>query len=204
MKAGQNVLQKGRYYSGVILLYAVTLLFAWQLFNPFTPNKGSTPVSAQSVVSIPEKKPETVRYAITGKPIRIHIKDPSNGLEINLPVDEGFYDEKTQTWTISGWKAQFAMPSLLANDVQGNTLIYGHNNKDAFGYLARMKPGAEAIITADNGRVFKYVYELEQVLQPDDVTVFKYDGPPTLVVQTCSGNWNELRSLYFFKFVSVT
>lgn len=203
MIAGQNVLQKGRYYSGVLLLYAVTLLFAWQLFNPLTTNNGTAPVSAQSV-SIPETKPAPVRHAITGKPVKIYIKDPSNGLEINLPVDEGFYDEKTQTWTISGWKAQFAMPSLLANDIQGNTLIYGHNNKDVFGLITAMHPGAIAEIHTHNGKVFKYVYEKSQVLQPNDVTVFKYDGPPTLVVQTCTGKWDELRSLYFFKFVSVT
>jgi sortase (surface protein transpeptidase) len=125
-------------------------------------------------------------------------------LGVDLPVDEGNYDEANQTWTLSGYHAQFAVASMVANDYQGNTFIYGHNNPSVFGKLKQLVPGDSMQLYTDNGLVFNYVYDTYADLQPNDGSVFKYDGPPRATIQTCAGSWNELRRMYHFDFKEVS
>src|SRR5581483_3056540 len=126
-------LKKIKYYSSVAGLYLLTLLFAAAAFKPSSASffQQKTVAAAPSIVisqALP-KKPVT-----SGRPIRIVI--PS--LNIDLPVDEGFYNESDGSWTLSGYHAQFAMLSQLANDYSGNTFIYGHNNPYVFEHLNRI------------------------------------------------------------------
>lgn len=188
-----SAFKKARFYLSVSAVYALTLLFVASAFNLAIFHKkpillNSTPYTPVSI---------TKAIVVTaGKPNQIVIPR----LGIDLPIDDGVYDSANQTWSLSGYRAQFALPSVVANDYQGNTLIYGHNNMSVFGKLKTLQPGDSMQLFTDNGHTFNYIYQRLNDVQPDDLSVFKYDGPPTVTVQTCTGNWNEIRRMYQFKF----
>jgi LPXTG-site transpeptidase (sortase) family protein len=188
-------IKKARYYSSVTALYAITLLFAFAIFNPV---HGSQNVAASNL-PVELVKSETTEQILTGKPVRIVIEDVS----IDLPIDEGRYNDVDGSWSLSGYHAQFAMMTPLANNSQGNTFIYGHNNKYVFGPIKRINPGAVARIYTDNDKVFNYTYQNTYAVTPDNTSVLEYQGPSILTVQTCSGAWNEQRQMYVFKFDKV-
>lgn len=137
---------------------------------------------------------------ISGKPT--HISIPSVG--IDLHVLPGEYNKATGEWTLSGYNAHFATMTMPANNYQGNTFIYGHNNKYVFGHLKGIKPGQEIEVTTDNGNKFYYSYVSSETVDPSDVGLFQYKGAPRLTVQTCTGTWYEKRQLFFFKFERVS
>lgn len=136
---------------------------------------------------------------ISGKPTRIFIQR----LNIELPIVDGIYNEADDSWTLSDNMAHYATPTPVLNDQQGNTLIYGHNYDWIFGKLNKLSPGDTVVLHSDSGRIFTYAYERTEYLQPDDMTVFNPVQKPMLTLQTCSGNWNELRQMSYFRFVSV-
>jgi hypothetical protein len=186
---------KARYYSSVTVLYAITLLFAFALFNPF---HGSQSVAATSL-PVELVKAEAASQILIGKPVRVVIND----VGIDLPIDEGRYNSADGSWSLSGYHAQFAMMTPLANNTEGNTFIYGHNNKYVFGPIKRVSPGAIAQIYTDNDKVFYYSYQNTYAVAPDNTSILQYQGPSILTVQTCSGAWNEQRQMYVFKFDKV-
>ena len=205
MNNGLVLLKKARYYSSVGFLYGATLLFAWYIFQPsmFSKNTAySQPLQTQPPSSpvLPKARP-----VIIGKPVRIVIKEADNGLDIDLPVEDGTYDEATASWSLGERSAHFALISTPANDNNGNTLIYGHNNKHVFGHLPAIHEnvGAFAQIYTDNGHIFTYSYQTTAELEPDDTSVLDNSGPPMLVVQTCSGSFYEYRRMFYFKFDKV-
>ena len=191
--------QKIRFYSNVTIIYMATLLFIGFVLNPydlFRKAPQSRTVSATVRSSLPDNIKELAK---TGRPVRIVI--PSMG--IDLVVKDGIYNNASQTWNLSPRDAHFALPSSLANDVGGNTLIYGHNNVHVFGTLWKMAKGAQVQVFADNGYVFYYTLDGSEDVKPDNMGVFEYYGPPILTIQTCSGNWSEKRRLYRFNFERV-
>jgi hypothetical protein len=188
--------KKARFYTSAGAVYALTLVFLLSSLNIGMFRK--TPVYANAQ----PYQPVSIIKALVitaGKPVEIVF--PQLGLD--LPVDDGNYDIANQTWTLSGYRAQFALPSVVPNDYQGNTLIYGHNNMKVFGKLRDLQPGDTMQLITNNHLTFNYSYRSYRDVQPDDLSVFKYDGPPTVTVQTCTGSWNEIRRLYEFKFVKV-
>lgn len=199
MQNGHNLRQKARFYGSVAALYVPTLLFAWYLLHPFGFSPAQPKVLAYSPISaLPLAAQQKITY---GQPVRIIIKQASNGLDIDLPIDTGSYDSKTNSWTLSDTHAEYADLSALPNDTMGTTLIYGHNNPHVFGYLSAIHANAEAyaeIYTA-NGHVFTYHYDNTKALRPDDTSVFDPNGPPVLVVQTCSGSFFEYRQMFRFE-----
>jgi LPXTG-site transpeptidase (sortase) family protein len=102
-----------------------------------------------------------------------------------------------------GYHAQYAMMTPLANDNQGNTFIYGHNNKYVFGPLKKINQGSIAKVYTDSGKVFYYWYQSTYAVTPDNTSVLDYQGPSILTIQTCSGSWNEQRQMYVFTFDKV-
>lgn len=151
--------------------------------------------SKQSFQAVIRSKPaQTKPELIQGKPVRLQI--PS--LNIDLAVADGVYNAQNKTWTLSKDKAHYALITPLANNQQGNTFIYGHNRKQVFGSLAKIKPGAEIILHTDNGHIFTYVFRTSYETSPKDDTLFKYTGSPILTVQTCSGAWYQNRQLFSF------
>lgn len=186
MKKWFELFRKTRFYVAMGLLNAASVLVLMAVNNP---------VSSSRAVSIPQAKAIVQKPDIViGKPVRIVI--PS--LNITLAIDEGNYNPADASWILSDYNAQFAMPTHLANDQTGNTLVYGHNSKHVFGPLKQLQPGAVVEILTDNNHLFYYKLQSVHSIQPDDVSIFAYEGPPILTLQTCSGNWNELRTMSTF------
>lgn len=189
-------LQRARFYTGSALLYAVSVAcigFALQ-----------TPHVTASTVTLAEKLTVTAGPKIklvAGQPVRIVIPSES----IDLPVIPGTYDRADDSWTLSGYEAQFATSSTPANNVGGETFIYGHNNDYVFGALRHVTPtvGSEALIYTGNHHVFAYTFQKTWSVGPYDVTTIDYQGVPVLLIQTCTGSFNEWRTMYLFDFKKV-
>ncbi len=133
---------------------------------------------------------------MAGLPVRVVLPD----VGIELPIDPGYFDSSSNSWTLSGYRAQYAMITTLPNNHDGNTFIYGHNNKYVFGHIKTIQPGQKAVVYTENNYTFTYSFVSTVGVGPDDTSVFDYTGPPILTIQTCSGNWNEIRQMYVFKF----
>lgn len=136
--------------------------------------------------------------AITGIPQRIVI--PS--LQIDLNVGIGSYDASSNSWTTDAVQAFYADPSLPVNNSNGRTLVYGHAQPQVFGRLPGIQPGAEVLIYTDTNYVFHYTYTSAITVVPTDTSIFTADGPPTLVLQTCTGDWDAYRALFSFTLTS--
>lgn len=191
MRSEPTTVTKARYSSSVTVIYIVTLLFAWFIINPGVTHQAKVEALASAPVpSSPYKK------IMVGLPNRVVLPDQG----IDLPIDPGFYDQSNNSWTLSGQRAHYAMVTTLPNNHDGNTFIYGHNNKNVFGRVKAIQPGQKALVYTQNNYVFTYSYVSTIGVEPDDTSVFDYTGPPILTIQTCSGNWNEVRQMYTFKF----
>jgi len=189
--------KKVRYYSSVSLLYLLTLLFAVAAFKPISHSIHTVAIARSLPVEVAAEQPS--KQIITGKPTRIVIKD----LSIDLPIDEGRFNPADGSWSLSGYHAQYAMVTPLANDSNGNTFIYGHNNKYVFGPLKKISKGTVAQIYTDNNKIFNYSFDSTYAVTPDNTSVLYYQGPSILTVQTCSGAWNEQRQMYVFNFQQI-
>ncbi|HEX7963590.1 MAG TPA: sortase [Candidatus Saccharimonadales bacterium] len=152
-----------------------------------------TPKTTQTPASTP------VKPVISGHPNNISI--PS--VKIDTPVVDGQFNPKTQEWTLNLHTAHWGVMTPEPNDTAGNTYIYGHYRPEVFAYLHVIKPGAEAYVTTDNGYRFVYTYQDSVTVDPTDTSLFSYQGPPILTVQTCSGTWFQNRTLYKFTFTRV-
>lgn len=136
---------------------------------------------------------------VHGKPV--HVSVPSVGVDIS--IEDGFYDSATGLWSIHDYAAFFATISDQANNSGGSTFVYGHNSSEIFGDLRKIKPGATAVITTGNGYQFTYKLTGYEQVAPDEAEKLVYNGKtPRLVLQTCSGFWNETRQLTYFELVS--
>lgn len=174
----------------VIVVHTFSLGMLWFMNKQPIAQVAAQPVTVQQ---------QDLTEAISGVPVRIVV--PS--LAMDIVIQPGEYDKATDSWTLSGFNAHFATMTVPANNQQGNTFIYGHNNKHVFGPLKQLQPGAEVILIAASGNQFTYSFEAARTVIPEDVTLFNYQGPPILTVQTCTGAWHEKRELYQFKFKDV-
>lgn len=139
------------------------------------------------------------KVIIQGVPVRIVV--PS--LAIDLPVRTGSYNTADQTWTIDTAGAFYADMSVPANNNNGTTLIYAHGRDGLFGSLPSITPGAKAVITTASGGTFTYTYQSVVEVNPDDTSLFDVTTAPTLILQTCSGDWSQFRALYSFSLTEV-
>jgi hypothetical protein len=203
MHSEHSLLQKVRFCTNIALIYLLTMAFAWYAVRPLSTFKL---VSATNIAQKPLVPVAPDFKVISGLPDRIVIPDSSwNGLVVDLPVDPGYYDAATGTWTLSGYRAQFAMFSSLANNFGGETYIYGHNNDYVFGALRHATPavGSTALLYTTNGHIFSYSFVSASSVGPDTTSVLAYQGPPIMVIQTCTGSFNEVRTLYLYDFQKV-
>jgi LPXTG-site transpeptidase (sortase) family protein len=200
MHAQASRLTKVRFFASAALLYAASLAcIGFAIKQP----GAAAASSVQSEISTQNLRSKTPPADfISGKPVRIII--PSR--HIDLPVIPGTYQAATDSWTLSGYDAQFDTASKPANNSGGLTFIYGHNNKYVFGALRHAAPdiGAEAILKSKDGRTFTYTFEKSWSVSPDDRAVLNYHGPPVMLVQTCTGSLNEWRTMYLFTFEKVS
>lgn len=196
----KHLLPKIRFLSSVALLNTATLLLLINAIHPVAlptraqaQAKNIARVTPAAPVAMPEIK------TTMGKPVRLVVPD----VDIDVPVDDGIYNPDTGEWTLSSKRAQYATITPLANDFQGNTMIYGHNNWWVFYKLKNLQPGHVAQVHTDSGYIFSYKYQKAEDVKPDDVSVFDYQGPPKLTLQTCTGDWYQWRTLYEFTFTGV-
>lgn len=134
---------------------------------------------------------------VEGKPV--HLSIPS--LDYESGILDGTYSNAQDSWNVSGKNPHYALESPLANNISGATFIYGHNNRNVFANLYKLDEGDQAVITTRNGHTFRYAYYSHAITDPQDTSLFAYDGYPVLILQTCSGAWYEHRSLYSFRLV---
>lgn len=130
-----------------------------------------------------------------GTPRRIAI--PS--LSLALPVKDGTYNPQDQTWTLDEESAFFGVSTAHPNPSSGTTFIYGHNSEKIFGKLEKINQGMEVVVSTDTDYGFTYKLISEKEVSPNDMGIFQPIGKPQLVLQTCSGFWNEKRHLFFFE-----
>lgn len=136
--------------------------------------------------------------SIHGTPIYIDV--PSLG--ISTPVKKGYYNASERRWTISDYTAFFATTTDEINNDSGSTLIYAHNSDELFGRLRSIKSDAKAIVRTANG--YEFIYQLSGIenVYPTQTNKLEHEGKPRLILQTCTGWWNETRQLTYFNFVS--
>ena len=200
MKTHITFMQQARFLMSSALLYVGTIVvIGVAVSTPYVAAKA--PILAPPLPQVVQKPTTPQVIEISGTPNRITI--PSESLD--LPVIPGVYDPSTDAWTLSGYKAQFATVSAPANNVGGETFIYGHNNDYVFGALRHVTPtvGAEAFVYTTNGHVLAYTFQKTWSVGPYDVGTLDYQGPSVLLIQTCTGSLNELRTMYFFTFEKV-
>jgi hypothetical protein len=206
MQAEHSWLQKIRFATTVSALYMLTIAFAWYVIRPqplFKPAAALTKIEQKQHIAA---TPAPIFQIISGLPVRIVIPGSSyNGTVVDLPVDPGYYDSTTDSWTLSGYHAQFAMVSSLPNNFTGETYIYGHNNDSVFGALRHVTPtiGSSALLYTSNGHIFSYTFMSASSVAPDMTSVLDYSGPPIMTIQTCTGSFNEVRTLYQYSFDKV-
>jgi LPXTG-site transpeptidase (sortase) family protein len=150
--------------------------------------------------STSDRHAPTKAATVSGTPT--HISIPS--VDISVDIEPGYYDKTSKTWTLSTTKAEYATITPQANNGGGNTFIYGHNRWAVFYKLLKVQPGDEAIVSTANGHTFTYKMTGQKVTQPTDNSLFRYQGPPILTLQTCSGLWYQNRSLFVFSLEKVS
>jgi hypothetical protein len=197
MSNGHWWVRKTSYYLRLGFIYALSIAFAVLCLSP----SSSASTTNRHIIQVPLKPNSNGTVAITGRPVRLVIP----GSSIDIPVDEGYYNPSDATWTLSGFHAQFDMDSTLANNITGETFIYGHNNDFVFGALRHVTPqqGAVAMLYTSNGHIMEYAFQKSYSVAPNDTTVLNYAGTPTLTIQTCTGSLNEWRTMFEFQFEKV-
>jgi LPXTG-site transpeptidase (sortase) family protein len=133
---------------------------------------------------------------VQGTPSRILV--PEAG--IDLPVVPGSQNQSTKIWSVSSKDANYATNTAPANNTEGQTLIYGHNNHKVFGSLLGLKPGAAAYVYTQNGHVFEYKYKASRDLTPNRSDLFhELETGKGLVLMTCDGPKFEYRHVMSFE-----
>lgn len=147
----------------------------------------------------PAQPKAVVREPIIGTANRVVV--PSVGIDTS--VRPGAYNTDTHTWSIDHSSAFHADITVPVNNANGTTLIYGHAGWNIFTALPRVSEGAEAYVYTDEGNRFVYTFESNRQVDPSDVSVITAEGPPKLVLQTCSGAFDAYRTLVTFRFREV-
>lgn len=124
-------------------------------------------------------------------------------LDISLPVISGVYNPQTKQWTLSLDKVQYAAMTPPPNNATGNTFIYGHYRKGVLASLHTIQMGALAVVKTQNGHSFYYQLSSVRTTNPEDSSVFNYQGAPILTIQTCTGLFYQQRQLFTFNLIRV-
>jgi LPXTG-site transpeptidase (sortase) family protein len=152
---------------------------------------GTAETPAVPVAPAPQSEEEIIR----GKPVRLHIPR----LGVDLAVADGVYHEATQTWTLSGDSAHYAVMTPQPSNLPGNTLVYGHNTRRVLAATEDIRTGDSLVIKTDNGHTLTYVYTGDNLVNPSDTEFLSQTpGTPTLTLLTCDGPLFEKRRLMSF------
>lgn len=149
--------------------------------------------SAEETKTQPEKKP------VIGVAERLEIQS----LSIDIAVKPGAYDPKSGTWQVDESASFHADTTVPVNDTNGASLIYGHARWGIFGALPDIQPGAEAVVHAKDGLIFVYTFASVDQVEPTDVSMLTSEGDPRLLLQTCSGLFDQYRTVATFSLKEV-
>ncbi|MES2876580.1 MAG: sortase [Patescibacteria group bacterium] len=186
-----------RQVSDKIGFYVAALICNVMVWGMFTAL--NVPRITVSAVPIVVEQPKPAFVPTVGQPVRVVVPD----LSIDVSVEQGSFDPASQEWSLSDQLAYHATASVPVNDSNGATLIYGHAQAQMFEPLVHTSSGMRAEVYTDNSKIFVYEFAAMREVMPTDVSVFTDAGPPTLVMQTCSGPLDAYRALYSFSFVEV-
>lgn len=184
-------------YTAIILLdacVAATLLMVLALQSqPATADMASMAVITQPVAPV-------ARAAKQGLPVRVVVA----GADIDVAVKTGSYRPEDDSWTLDESSAFYADRTVPANSSNGTTLIYGHGTASIFANLPLIRERAVAKVYTDNGLIFTYTYQSSRQITPADTSLLVETGPPTLLLQTCSGAFDAYRTMAVFALTGVT
>ena len=189
------------------LIIKVVSLYVLLLFVPAVYSLQQQPTQTaaidnnQYLSEIVTAEPEPIEpETITGNPVRLEI--PAVG--IDLPIVDGEYDSASDTWTLSTTAVHIATMTAPINDQAGQTLIYGHNNRDLLAPTRDIAADDMLIIHTDNDLIFRYAYTGDEVVDPTDTSLFDQDpDKPHITLLTCEGLFYEQRRLMSFVFLEV-
>lgn len=193
--------RKAQRFSSVTAVYGVTLLALWLGLKPFVPalDFGAEPMPSASIYLPDKRVPPPTKKVISGTPVAVSVP----AVNIDKEIVPGIYDKQARTWQVLPRSIHFAEASNLINDHAGNTLLYAHNNRHAFGPLARLQLEDTAQVITDTNYLFSYRLVRISDHNPSDTSIFAYRGDPILTLMTCSGAFNEIRSFYTFQLEAV-
>ncbi len=123
-------------------------------------------------------------------------------IQLEVLIEDGQYDQESDSWNISDSFAYYAKESQPLSSKLGNTVIYAHNKNHLFGNLRDLSPGDTAEIIDANGFSYQFTYQTNIETSPKDTSVFYSDDFHQLVLITCSGFFDQYRSLYFFSAIN--
>ncbi len=178
---------------GVILFVAAGIL-ATEYYLSVKAQNDAVTAALKQTTSVPTKTVTITPQAVTGTPVKISIPSVS----ISQPVDRGYYNASTGTWTLSYRSVYWASMTAPINSQTGNTFIYGHDVSKIFGNLLNAQIGAKAIVTTDNGYEFTYTLAKSVAVKPNDTSEIQQTDAPQLTLQTCSGSWYQYRQMFTF------
>lgn len=151
------------------------------------------------VPALASRSSKSLRTPKSGVPVHVEVL----GTPINIAVDVGSYRPKSASWTVGSGAAFYADTTVPANNSNGTTLIYGHDTADVFGALPYISKQAIARVRTDSGLTFSYKYQSSRQVMPDDTSMLTDQGPPVLILQTCSGMFDSYRTLVTFRLFGV-
>jgi LPXTG-site transpeptidase (sortase) family protein len=124
-----------------------------------------------------------------------------SSIDLNLPIEKGYYNKNTQQWNISTTSAFWSVMTSKPNNKEGITFIYGHNRSSVFSKLGKMQEGSIATVTTEDGKTHNYRLKYSFTTNPEDSSILNYQGPPILALQTCSGATFQNRTIYVFEYI---
>ncbi len=139
-------------------------------------------ISYQKTVLSFKETPKTVSVLrlTDSTPKEIIIED----IGINLPVSEGIIYQGV--WEISTVGATHLDISTRPGE-GGNIVIYGHNRKNIFGSLPKIKKDAVIRVITNDGTIFKYKVVNTMTVKPSAMEYVSPTSAEILTIYTCNG-----------------
>ncbi len=78
-------------------------------------------------------------------------------------------------------------------DNEGNTVIYGHNRKNLFGFLKNLKIEDIVEVKGSDGKIYSYKVIKSFIVKPDRIEVLNWEEGYNLTLYTCEGIFDRQR-----------
>ena len=194
----------------LLLAVAAVLALAGCLVVVFMGHHSTRP-PAQPVTShsaSPSVSPTPTPTSTPSRPVKLLI--PSIGVDAAIEVagvDANNNIATPQDSRNAAWYSGSVLPGE-----SGNAFIEGHLNwytgpgrtgpvvPRVFWSLGKVKNGDQVQIVQENGTILTFQVDRTYTLDHDDKasgdSLLKHDGPPTITLETCSGDWSTSAQTY--------